>query len=67
VNTIEKLTNAEQSPFKKDIGWYGISLTNLTDAMLTRSVNKILVVCPVTLVDNWKKEFKKWQAREVIS
>nr|XP_018267086.1 uncharacterized protein I303_01069 [Kwoniella dejecticola CBS 10117]OBR89244.1 hypothetical protein I303_01069 [Kwoniella dejecticola CBS 10117] len=24
------------------------------------TVQKVLVVCPVTLVENWKKEFKKW-------
>lgn len=27
---------------------------------LNSSVNKVLIVCPVTLVTNWKKEFKKW-------
>jgi SNF2 family DNA or RNA helicase len=28
---------------------------------LSDSVNKVLIVCPVTLVANWKKEFRKWQ------
>lgn len=23
-------------------------------------VNKVLVVCPVTLINNWREEFKKW-------
>nr|XP_019049115.1 hypothetical protein I302_02896 [Kwoniella bestiolae CBS 10118]OCF28045.1 hypothetical protein I302_02896 [Kwoniella bestiolae CBS 10118] len=24
------------------------------------SIQKVLIVCPVTLVENWRKEFKKW-------
>ena len=23
-------------------------------------VNKVLVVCPVTLISNWRQEFRKW-------
>lgn len=26
----------------------------------TNSINKVLIVCPVTLINNWKREFKKW-------
>jgi DNA repair and recombination protein RAD54B len=26
--------------------------------------SKILIVCPVTLVNNWKKEFRKWLGSE---
>ncbi|KAK8865771.1 hypothetical protein IAR55_000918 [Kwoniella newhampshirensis] len=29
------------------------------------SVSKVLIVCPVTLVDNWRREFKKWVDRRV--
>ncbi|WVR05791.1 hypothetical protein IAU60_002816 [Kwoniella sp. DSM 27419] len=31
----------------------------------TSVVKKALIVCPVTLVDNWRKEFKKWVDRRV--
>lgn len=30
-------------------------------------VKKILVACPVTLIDNWKREFKKWLGTHQIS
>ncbi|KAJ5042784.1 uncharacterized protein L3040_004177 [Drepanopeziza brunnea f. sp. 'multigermtubi'] len=29
-------------------------------------VKKALIVCPVTLIDNWKKEFNKWLGNERI-
>ncbi|PGH12026.1 hypothetical protein AJ79_04535 [Helicocarpus griseus UAMH5409] len=29
-------------------------------------VKKALIVCPVTLIDNWKKEFRKWLGNERI-
>lgn len=29
-------------------------------------VNKALVVCPVTLINNWRKEFRKWLGNERI-
>jgi hypothetical protein len=60
MEAVPKLIITEQSPFKKDTGWYVVPFFTPLDLMLTCSVNKILIVCPVTLVDNWKKEFKKW-------
>lgn len=30
-------------------------------------VKKILIACPVTLIDNWKREFKKWLGTTQIS
>ncbi|OJD13534.1 hypothetical protein AJ78_06018 [Emergomyces pasteurianus Ep9510] len=29
-------------------------------------IKKALIVCPVTLIDNWKKEFRKWLGNERI-
>jgi DNA repair and recombination protein RAD54B len=29
-------------------------------------VKKALIVCPVTLINNWRKEFKKWLGNERI-
>ncbi|KAK5938247.1 helicase [Knufia obscura] len=29
-------------------------------------VKKVLIVCPVTLVENWKKEFRKWLGRDKL-
>ncbi|KAI9675713.1 MAG: helicase [Caeruleum heppii] len=29
-------------------------------------IKKALIVCPVTLIDNWRKEFRKWLGRERI-
>nr|XP_018999813.1 DNA repair and recombination protein RAD54B [Kwoniella mangroviensis CBS 8507]OCF63274.1 DNA repair and recombination protein RAD54B [Kwoniella mangroviensis CBS 8507] len=26
----------------------------------SQTIQKVLIVCPVTLVENWRKEFKKW-------
>ncbi|KIY36793.1 DNA repair and recombination protein RAD54B [Cryptococcus gattii E566] len=31
----------------------------------TSIIGKAIIVCPVTLVDNWRKEFKKWVDRRV--
>lgn len=28
---------------------------------------KVMIVCPVTLISNWKREFRKWLGRERIS
>ena len=28
------------------------------------AIRKVVIVCPVTLVDNWKKEFRKWLGAE---
>ncbi|KAH7108135.1 P-loop containing nucleoside triphosphate hydrolase protein [Auriculariales sp. MPI-PUGE-AT-0066] len=33
----------------------------------TGSVGKVLVVCPVTLLNNWKKEFNKWLGRDRLN
>jgi DNA repair and recombination protein RAD54B len=30
-------------------------------------IKKALIVCPVTLIDNWRKEFKKWLGHDRIS
>lgn len=30
------------------------------------AIKKALIVCPVTLMQNWKKEFKKWLGNERI-
>ncbi|KAI1004959.1 DNA repair and recombination protein [Podosphaera aphanis] len=32
----------------------------------TNVIKKALIVCPVTLIDNWKKEFRKWLGNERI-
>ncbi|KZV80511.1 hypothetical protein EXIGLDRAFT_845467 [Exidia glandulosa HHB12029] len=32
----------------------------------TPAVGKVLVVCPVTLINNWRKEFQKWLGRDRI-
>lgn len=37
--------------------WYILLITSY-------SIGKAIIVCPVTLVDNWRKEFKKWQVVE---
>jgi DNA repair and recombination protein RAD54B len=29
-------------------------------------VNKVLIVCPVTLINNWRKEFRKWLGRDRV-
>ncbi|KAI9802058.1 MAG: helicase [Piccolia ochrophora] len=29
-------------------------------------IKKALIVCPVTLINNWRKEFRKWLGNEVI-
>lgn len=29
-------------------------------------VKKALIVCPVTLINNWRKEFKKWLGNDRI-
>jgi len=29
-------------------------------------VKRALIVCPVTLINNWSKEFRKWLGRERI-
>ncbi|KAI9808215.1 MAG: hypothetical protein M1825_004672 [Sarcosagium campestre] len=29
-------------------------------------IRKALIVCPVTLINNWRKEFRKWLGNEVI-
>lgn len=29
-------------------------------------INKALIVCPVTLINNWRKEFKKWLGNERV-
>ena len=29
-------------------------------------VKKVLVVCPVTLINNWRKEFRKWLGRDRV-
>lgn len=31
-----------------------------TNGFLNPVANKVLIVCPVTLIGNWKREFKKW-------
>jgi DNA repair and recombination protein RAD54B len=30
------------------------------------SVGKVLIACPVTLVTNWSKEFRKWLGRDAL-
>lgn len=35
--------------------------------LITNSINKAMIVCPVTLVDNWRKEFRKWSVQFVES
>lgn len=34
-----------------------------TTTKLTLSIGKALIVCPVSLCDNWRMEFRKWSAR----
>lgn len=34
--------------------------------MTTGTVDKVLIVCPLTLVVNWKREFRKWIGRSSI-
>ncbi|KAJ8101385.1 SNF2 family N-terminal domain-containing protein [Lipomyces tetrasporus] len=29
--------------------------------------NKVMIVCPVTLIGNWKREFRKWLGRERVA
>lgn len=28
--------------------------------LTSNSIKKAIIVCPVTLCENWKKEFRKW-------
>ncbi|CDO95862.1 unnamed protein product [Kluyveromyces dobzhanskii CBS 2104] len=36
------------------------TLVNQRGVSLVGSISKAMIVCPVTLIGNWKKEFKKW-------
>lgn len=46
-------TLLKQTPLPKQI-----SQKNMKS--LNGEISKILIICPVTLISNWKKEFKKW-------
>lgn len=45
-------TLLKQTPYPTTINQRGMALTG--------TISKVLIVCPVTLITNWKKEFKKW-------
>src|SRR5437762_13360513 len=36
------------------------------DGRLSGFIKKALIVCPVTLINNWRKEFRKWLGKERI-
>lgn len=37
-----------------------MTISVIWDRFRSKAVSKVLVACPVTLIDNWKKEFRKW-------
>lgn len=45
-------TLLKQTPYPTIINQRGVTLAG--------EISKVLIVCPVTLIGNWKKEFKKW-------
>ncbi|CUS21474.1 LAQU0S03e03422g1_1 [Lachancea quebecensis] len=52
ITLIWTLLKQTPTPSKENTSQFGMSLQGLC--------NKVLVVCPVTLIANWKREFSKW-------
>jgi SNF2 family DNA or RNA helicase len=54
--------NASAITFQWTTAGVSVSSTNSTAVkpLTMCSIGKALVVCPVSLVENWKKEFTKW-------
>lgn len=49
-----------------DKGYRAALIPNLISCRPLSSVGKVLIACPVTLVTNWSKEFRKWLGRDAL-